>query len=170
MLKFMSSPNRTAGQLQVGDQLRLVNGSEFIDGLDLDKHCPFNDQIRDERVAESLALVDQRHGSFPLKLQPGPMQFELEAGLIHRFEQTGAKDAVHLDTAPDDPLGQAMVKKWFVEHACAEGKQRSNEKISCLGNHGDKDRRSCTRFFARACQILLPRPVHEPAPPRGLHG
>jgi hypothetical protein len=124
-IEIHEQPNRATGQLQVGDQLRLVNGSEFIDGLDLDKHGPFNDQIRDERVAEDLAFVDQRHRAFPLELQPGSMQLELEAGLIHRFEETGAKDAVHLDTASDDPLRQAMVKKWFVEHACAEGKQRS---------------------------------------------
>jgi hypothetical protein len=79
-----------ACQSQVGEELRLMDGQEPIDALDLDDESSLDDKVETVAAVELRALVFERHGSLALEPKPQEREFLSHTVLIRGLEQPGS--------------------------------------------------------------------------------
>lgn len=90
-----------ARQAEIGEYLRLVEGLQALDGLYLHDETVFYDEVQPVAALQLNSLVGDRHGLLPLENKPAKRKLVREAFLIRRFEQAGAKRAMHFDARAD---------------------------------------------------------------------
>ena len=75
-----------AGQLEICEHLRVVNGSERLYGLHFDDHRAVDNQVEAIPGVQFFALVDHRERELPLHRDPSQRQLVSEAVFISRFQ------------------------------------------------------------------------------------
>ncbi|HUF68615.1 MAG TPA: hypothetical protein VMM79_08140, partial [Longimicrobiales bacterium] len=94
-----------AGQFQVCQNLRDVDGVEPIDRFQLDYYAAFDKQIDPIAAVELRSLVNDGNRHLTLDGDTHTDEFVHETLLIGRLEQPGPQLAVHRDRGANDPLG-----------------------------------------------------------------
>ena len=94
----------TSRQLEIGDDLRLIDGMKTLRGFDLDDRSPINQQIEPQVAANALSAIKDRHGPLDLRGQMRERQLYQQTVAIDRLEQSWTECAVHRDGATDDFL------------------------------------------------------------------
>jgi hypothetical protein len=75
-----------AGQLEIGEQLRLVDWKGVLDTLQFQNHGILNDQVEAIPAVQFDAFVFNRQWHLALKGEPTQVEFAAQALLIGRFE------------------------------------------------------------------------------------
>ena len=102
-----------ARELEIGDQLSFVDGSEGINALDLDDHPSFDQEVDAVAAVELDAVVDNRKRDLALNAQAGFGEFVAQTHLIGGFEQARAESAVNSDRAADDLPRDGIIDHLF---------------------------------------------------------
>ena len=103
-----------AGQTQVGEKLRFMDGKDVLDHLYFDNDFVRYDDIRSESVFKQSAAIHDRKLDLALERESGLRQFTAKAFLINRFKQSRSKVPVDLDRQADDPLRQLAAHQYVV--------------------------------------------------------
>ena len=91
-------------QSQVRDHLRVVDGQQPVDTLDLDDERIFDDQVEPVAAFELRPLVLERHGSLAFEPKPEHPELVGDTVLVRRLEQPGPQVSMHLDAGADHCL------------------------------------------------------------------
>jgi hypothetical protein len=83
----------------------LVDGEQFLHGLDFDDDGVFDDEVEAVRGVEGDALVSERDGALALEADRAKRQFVREALFVDRLEEAGPQVAVYLDARANHGLG-----------------------------------------------------------------
>lgn len=95
----------TAGELQIRNNLRLVNGIQRIDRLQLDDNTAFDQQVNFQAASQTTTLVDDGDTSFMFDEEALRFQFRNQALAINRFEQAWPKNPMYFDGASNHATG-----------------------------------------------------------------
>jgi hypothetical protein len=82
-----------------------VNWGELLDGLQLDDHAAFDDDVGAESVLEINPVEREGDRLLPHHVQSSPLEDRREYELVHRFEQDRPKPAMNADRSIDDRSG-----------------------------------------------------------------
>jgi hypothetical protein len=87
----------------------LVNGQKPFDRLESQNYLLIDNHIHVIPAVQADALVDNWERCLPMKRDLSQLQFMAEASLVCRFEQSGAKMAMHIDGRSNNPARKLLV-------------------------------------------------------------
>jgi hypothetical protein len=98
----------TAGQLEVGKQLRLVNGLQLGYSFELNDDQVFNEQINAVTAVDPYIPINNREGLLTVDLEAAFGQLEEHARLVRGLQQAWAKFSMHIDCGSDNLLREVV--------------------------------------------------------------
>lgn len=105
-------PHTVPGEVQVGEELRLVRRMNLLDGLDLHDGRVVDDEVDPEVPLELPAPVGGLDGDLRVRGNAAMREFVHEGLLVERFEQPGAKVPVDRDGGTDDLAPDSVHLAW----------------------------------------------------------
>src|SRR5689334_2986733 len=75
------------GEFQVGQELRLVNGEQLLDGLQFHNDTSFNEQIEFQPGVDLNVVIPDRKQQLPLHLQSLPSELVNQTSFIDRLKK-----------------------------------------------------------------------------------
>jgi hypothetical protein len=69
-VEIQQKAGRAAGNLQIGNDLRQVDGMQLFDGLDFDDDATFDQQIQSQVACDALTSILKSDPPLPFRLNP----------------------------------------------------------------------------------------------------
>lgn len=109
LVKIEQQAGLFAGQPQVCQYLRHVNGQNFLNTLDLNHDALLNKNVNPIPAVKSAPVVQHGQRNLSLNTQPALREFMRQTRLICRFEQARAKLAMNSDRRSDDLTSEGVI-------------------------------------------------------------
>src|ERR1035441_10459849 len=97
------------GQLEIGQQLRGVNGKQFRHCFQFNYHRTFHDQIDSVRAIKVDAFIADGQFHLSLKTEAQAAQFITQALLISRLQKARPQGSVDFNGSSDDLVSQLVI-------------------------------------------------------------
>jgi CheY-like chemotaxis protein len=94
--------NRFPAELEVGNHLRVMHGTDTLNRLNLDNHEVFDEQIHPITEIQFRAVIHDRKPDLRLGANSCLAKFVLQARLLRALQQARAEFGMDLDGCGDD--------------------------------------------------------------------